>query len=311
MRWLDEKVNKVLSVFGKYPSGDRRVWFHSQNLNEDRAGNVKGWPYHGRCWMHLASQSKRSKTFRFSWNLWTHFCGVSLGTDSEEGGLSFFVGLPPVAFWVGVPVPAQKLLQNDFWARWNEKTGGYKGSHRYTSFRVFDVRVHDQTLHWSFLKFDWGWSRQMPKWMDGHFGLRDIKQALLGKEKYEEHVYQERDIVVTMPEGEYKGKAKQFDGVWFHERFDFIEKRVPRVSIELVEAIPFSGKGENSWDCGEDGTTGITCFARTIEEGIGQLVGSVLETRKKRGDPMKWPRPPRGGPPPKVDPSPNQGEASA
>jgi hypothetical protein len=35
-------------AWGVDAQGNARVWLHWQNLNEDKRGNVKGLPWHGR-----------------------------------------------------------------------------------------------------------------------------------------------------------------------------------------------------------------------------------------------------------------------
>jgi hypothetical protein len=49
------------------------------------------------------------------------------------------------------------------------------------------------------------------------------------------------------------------------------------------DPVPFPGKGENSWDCGEDASYGFGCAAETLEEGIGKFVASKLRDRGRNG----------------------------
>lgn len=49
------------------------------------------------------------------------------------------------------------------------------------------------------------------------------------------------------------------------------------------EQIPVPGKGENSWDCGEDATYAFSCMADSVEDGIASLVRSILVRRRKYG----------------------------
>jgi len=61
---------------------------------------------------------------------------------------------------------------------------------------------------------------------------------------------------------------------------------------------PESGKGENSWDCGEDALyrTGISGKTKAEGHDIGRAAAHVrecsLQTRAKRGDPECWPMSP-------------------
>ena len=47
------------------------------------------------------------------------------------------------------------------------------------------------------------------------------------------------------------------------------------------EQIPVPGKGENSWDCGEDATFSLSCPSTTISEAIGEMVKSCMRTRER------------------------------
>ena len=51
----------------------------------------------------------------------------------------------------------------------------------------------------------------------------------------------------------------------------------------LVRIRPFEGKGENGWDCGEDGLYGCGSNGASIEHAIGTTVEKVLDTRRRRG----------------------------
>jgi hypothetical protein len=61
-----------------------------------------------------------------------------------------------------------------------------------------------------------------------------------------------------------------------------------RVDLKIDKGIPHAGKGENSWDCGDDATYGMCCAVKNIAEGVGVLVGSVLHDRVKYGGYGDW-----------------------
>ncbi len=85
-------------------------YWHWQNLNEkwpkgvDRReyrGEPKlGWGLReGRCWWHFRSKDNHpGNTVQFSWNLWTHFCGLGFDIDDED--LTLSIAFPPFAFWL-------------------------------------------------------------------------------------------------------------------------------------------------------------------------------------------------------------------
>ena len=86
-----------------------------------------------------------------------------------------------------------------------------------------------------------------------------------------------------MPEGAYKATVEMFWGIWKRPRW--VAKKILRANVEIPSGIPKNGKGENSWDCGEDATFGITMPAKNVENAIGKTVESCLRDRKKYGTP--------------------------
>lgn len=263
---IDEYVNRVLRRFWPEDAkGNRKVWFHSQNLNEDRHGNPKGLPYEGRCWVHSPLG-----TFQFSWHLWSTYniAAFHVQADSEDGGISFHTKLIPVSLFLNLPVPSK---------RWKKKYG-----YRHTNFVDVslsnDRDAKDVSLRWQFGGDTMSWSSKTPKWKHGSFSFTDF---LLGKRKYIEGEPEVRQVKIPMPEGLYDATVEMRFDRW--ERPRWFPLVLQRASIDIPIGIPYPGKGENDYDCGEDGSYGLSCCARTPEEAIGKLVGDVLETRRKRG----------------------------
>lgn len=275
---IDWLVNAVLAVFGS-AGGRRRAWFNSQNLTEG------SWPYHGRCWLRMGEQL----SFAFSWNIWASFCGMFMEMDPSERRIGWHVALPPLAFWwsvegLGLCRAWEWFFKSKLLRWWNQRLGGHPGSERYTDFTVVSIRVHDWAIWWSVLKFDWGWSSSMPWWVDGslHPG------RLLGRHIYEMEVLEQRQVLVPMPEGPYPAEAELRIGIRGRRLWPW-KHRTKEYELTLKQGIPFSGKGENSWDCGEDAVFGRSGPAESIEAAVGALVGDLLDTRRRRGDPERWP----------------------
>lgn len=269
---VDKYINRMLErIWPVDAQGESKVHFHSQNLNEDETGKAKGWPVHGRCWLYV----KPRRTARLEWVLWSKNLGFSIKTDSEDGGLSLHASLPPVSLYLTLPIPVRKYLQGDFWKRWNESTGGFPDSHKYSSFILADIRFHDQALFWEFLKFDWGWSNRMPKWMNGAFHVTDF---VLGRQRCDTKVVSVHEAGIPMPEGNYPATIKLERITWKRPRWFPMTKRY--ASVDLKIGIPHQGKGENSWDCGEDALHGMSCEASTVEDAIAATVKSALRSRR-------------------------------
>lgn len=105
----------------------------------------------------------------------------------------------------------------------------------------------------------------------------------LGRPKYVEREIETVPVKVTMPEKTYEGTCKIFESSWTRPRLPWFPKRLRRSTVDIPKGIPVPGKGENSWDCGEDAIFGQTCMAQTPNEAIGELVKSALQTRERYG----------------------------
>jgi hypothetical protein len=303
---IDMPVRRFLKkVFGTLKSGEERVHFHSQNLNEDRRGNPKGYPWHGRAWLafhkDILSGDGRPSSDKVlgchvEWVLGSKRARLSFEADPSDRELQFAWAIPPVAIWFTIE-PGWKSVPWlwKLFARLSKDDLGSYGS-EYEA-REVSVYVHDWSIVWAFWHPTMSWKSKTSKWRHGSL---DIREALFGKRVYREQTYTERKkVIIPMPEGEYEGEAKLYDAIYGYQRLPW-KTRLSKVDIKVDSGIPFSGKGENSWDCGEDACYGTCGPARTIEEAIGKLVGNTLETRRKRGDPAKWPvYPPKKPTPPK------------
>lgn len=122
------------------------------------------------------------------------------------------------------------------------------------------------------------------------FFWRRIADWVFGKAECftDEQEWARKKVVVPMPEGDYPAIVKFESRVWVRRRSPF--HRVRRsTSIDIPMGIPFSGKGENAWDLGEDGLYGCGCEGHDAELVIEVARTSALEYRAKRGDPETWP----------------------
>jgi hypothetical protein len=261
--------------------------FHYQNLNDkpgDRQGSILKY---GRAWLNFRQWDVDGPRIHWEWHLDWRACAAQIEVGGEEDfGLHWYVGIPLLG---ALYVTLAGFRSLEWFARLllpktEERHGGLHG---YRESRQIYFRVHAGALWWTIWRHSMGgWSREVPRWREGNFQVVD---ALLGKQKYAAtEIEPWRAIEVPMPERAYRGRAKLELATWRRSRW--FSKSVLRVEIDMDkgEQIPCPGKGENSWDCGDDGTWGLTCPAKSIEEGIGKLVTSCLETRRRRGAPHNW-----------------------
>lgn len=246
-------LNFLLGVFGRYPDGERRAWLYLVGRDKDEK-----WRPEGR----LVLRVGRNLSFRTEWNLWTHFCMAEVTTDPMEGALTLHLGLPPVALWFSVE-------HRSLWKLGREALG-------------LGVSVHDWRVWWRLLTPVDSWSSKTPRWREGNW---DVLKTLLGDVEYSSRVLSTCSVLVPMPEGAYPGTVTLTEDSWSRPRWPTTKLR--RAKIDVPKGVPHMGKGENSWDCGQDATYGLSTTARTVDEAVSKFVASVLRSRARYdGDAM-------------------------
>lgn len=150
--------------------------------------------------------------------------------------------------------------------------------------RHIDVSAHNGGVWWHLWVDPHSWSSKTPKWRDGNFNFVDF---VLGRRDCTHTLIEERDVLIPMPEKAYPATAKLENWVWRRPRW--FAKRLKRVTIDVPGGIPKAGKGENSWDCGDDATFGLTTGeCNSIPDGVGHLVTIMLKDRVKYGGWSDW-----------------------
>lgn len=266
--------NRILTFFFGHLEGERRVWMHWQNLREDPNGNPRGFPWEGRAWIHIRRPAgKRQPVIHWAWNLWTHHCGIEFELDNLENGIQFFVGVPPISLWFGI----DGILSH----KWMKKHFGYES-------REISLRVHDWSIWWNFFTDPDSWSHSTPRWRNGSLNLPDF---FLGRTDYKQDPISKHEVMISLPEGNYPATIRLYEGVWKRPRW--FARRLRMAEVSMNKPAPVPGKGENSWDCGDDAIYGLSCEARNVEDAISKYVQSVLNRRRRHGGSvmMKYPTP--------------------
>jgi hypothetical protein len=252
--------------------GGRWGWCHAQDLSEDlkpcrrRPLFGKLWR-HGRAWWHFTDPETTEPLSRWFGGLdieWTLFVNPSFRLEFSRGGYN------DEAFTFSVALLLFHLHVGIEGAKWKSR-----------KWRECGVYWHE----WGLWIQPWvegmgDWHRDMPWWAKTH--NIDFWRLLMGKGTYAYEKGEPVEILIPMPEGCYRATARPYVQSW---RWRFGYGRENRgFDIEIPGGgIPFEGKGENSWDCGEDGLCGIG-LAGTLEECIGKTVASVLASRKRYGN---------------------------
>ena len=213
--------------------------------------------------------------------------GIDLSADEDTGGLQLFVGVAHLAdVWLSIGTPRLR--------RWL-----YKRFPKIWDLHIAELRYHDQAFWWSIWHSKWGWTKGTPQWRSGNFHWWRFMtgKPVHSKETIEGPV----DVLVPMPEGSYLARVTIERSTWkrprwpwpTHEhRYDLTVISRPGPDGPYVPEpdeegntrsgyIPVPGKGENAWDCGGDGTFGMSGPGRTVEKAIGDVVASSLRERKR------------------------------
>lgn len=221
-----------------------------------------------RWWWHITDHFGMSIELNWKSHSW-HFDPLKFDT---EHGWGFSFAFSPISFYFHLELPRPFRLSDD---------------------RELGFSIHSGSLWWDLWVDPMGsYPRKHGKWRDSSFSFDNF---FLGKSTCSKEVLDERDVLVPMPEKAYQAHAKLMRYTWKRPRW--FAKSIKRVEIEIPEGIPFEGKGENAWDCGQDATFSMTTGeCNSIAEGVGKLVGSCLKERVKNGGwkDWMWNKPPYG-----------------
>lgn len=114
-------------------------------------------------------------------------------------------------------------------------------------------------------------------------------QLLLGQQKFTRETLWEGIASVPMPEGEYEATVKHKRMTWTRKRFPFLRKTRTGWDFEFGDyGIPVPGKGENSWDLGEDAIYGISVSGDTLDDAIERVRESAFTSRDRYGGGRNW-----------------------
>lgn len=236
------------------------------------------WHYskekHGvRAWWHFPG--RKCIGVEFYW--WSSRCGLTVGPDDEGWRLS--LRIPPLACYLSLEgFPLWRPMKT--WIATWDNNRPFTIPDR----REFDLSISDWTVRCS-LWGRWGeWASKDPWWIRGV--SLDIKRLLRGKDTYtSEQIAAPVAISIPMPEGVYPAVATVTRSTWTRPRW-FATRRT-YVDVKIEKGIPYAGKGENSWDCDDDGLFGYSSEGASLERAIAKGVEHVLTSRRRYGAPSQ------------------------
>jgi hypothetical protein len=284
-----------------------RVW--KINDSEDKAGQPKGWGWRqvrwfvfggkGRTWAKGWWHVAPWRTLRWWWGV-----GVALG--GEDNMLQLELRIPLlIRGAIGVRVPQS-------WTRWvyERRKWGIESSWRgFDVFFAHDDRMADMRSYYlekaersvidgrawpsdSMLWSGWRVGVRFPLPLDMLFGKRRREEEpfrFSGSRSYENG---EIPAAVWLPEGKYPGVVTFHRERWVRSRGPFRGRWRYFGTFKTNDDLwmPVPGKGENSWDCGDDGFQGHTTEvsgSEPVAQVLGATVQKVLRYRERYGG-LRW-----------------------
>jgi hypothetical protein len=240
-----------------------------QNLNE----HGSGWR-EGRAWLRLWPSARgypSNATVRFEWSHFkrlTFSLKVTLaGGDGDDLGLH--IALFGISWWLTFQgfLPYGWLPRDRY--LWGIETG-------------FDLSGDFLRLY-----LFYGDANSMGK-DRGWYRCAHLLDLLLGRAKYQAGAPEVTSVLIPMPERAYRATVSLQNDSWKSPLWFRRIIRRAHIEMEPGEQIPVPGKGENSWDCGEDAIYGFTTPARDVAAAIAAVCESALRDRARYGGGVNW-----------------------
>ncbi len=239
---------------------------------------------HGRAWIHFGKDRRIGVEWHLLSNDWS--AGLQLCAEEHELKLHLCLGLFSLYLTLGV-FPGLVKACLPFEVVNSERRPGE--TFRWYQGREVSLRFFSGGPWWKLWTAPMDDDRsELPRWRKGHF---DVVKALLGKVLYEQaEVEPEREVLVTMPEATYRTLMKREQRTWCRSRWPWWPTFKARATwdVKIPGGIPVPGKGENSWDCGEDAIFATGFAAETAEQAVAALRETVLKSRERHGGSRNW-----------------------
>jgi hypothetical protein len=252
---------------------------HTQKITDDAHGRF--WRYGQYYIRHYPGDGEHGgKTREVGWQwclLRKGTIGFSLSTSSY-GGDSFKSSLS-----LG-RVGSFYFSAKGFWLG---KQWGRLAGKEFPRDRHLSLSLHGGLICWNLWTAEMGYNPKA-KWREKCWNW----QRFIGW--YPQHVgWETLDVVrtvVPMPEGSYDATVEFKRGTWKRRRlFAWMPKR-HRFTYDITTDKPIGvpGKGENSWDCGDDAIYSQSGPGRTVAGAVAGLVESAYSTRTRHGSGPAW-----------------------
>lgn len=265
--------------------------FHWQNLNDDKTRpRWGGGRRHGRAWLHFGPNGRNVLGWSWAFFWPSSSPAVSFSLDRADGvGMSAHLAVWPIfsffIHWHGGLAAriATRLLPK----RYRDAHSGQWHTD-YGDRDVFNIRIFDWAIWWTFWRDPMGsWSRKVPRWREGNCHPIDF---IFGHTKVTDKEIARKQVMIPMPERSYSATVVIEDRVWRRPRWPLPWHHHIGAHVHMErDPIPHPGKGENSYDCGEDATYSSSFpiprerFQDAVSYAVGHVVASALDLRRRYG----------------------------
>lgn len=163
----------------------------------------------------------------------------------------------------------------------------------YEKDREWDLMYHTDLGQWGCFTWRLGlspnsWDMSTPRWKRKD-GMVDIADLLMGRHEVASEILDQGqgDLHVRWAgvTEHYACTWKQERMTWTRTRFKWAPMTISKIyfDIKVPGGVPFPGKGENSWDCGDDATYSMSCEASSINEACEKFAADVIQRREEHG----------------------------
>lgn len=207
--------------------------------------------------------------FELSWLTGSMRLGLSLASHEKAVTVAFCIAL----FSLYVSIDNWRLQQS--LERLTKRS-----DQQYGNGREICIYWFEDGLWWS-LWSDPMESRSRDPWYAKMHVFRPV-DFLLGRPMYSTETIKTERTIVPMPEGGYPATVTINRDSWKRSRW-FKARVLTRCEVKPDTPIPFPGKGENSWDCGEDASHSLYgVFPDALSATMG-MAQSVMRDRLRYG----------------------------
>lgn len=110
-----------------------------------------------------------------------------------------------------------------------------------------------------------------------------LRDYLLGHKAYTKAELQREPVAIPLDGREYEGVWTLTRETWKRPRWPVNSHERVGSWIDVEHPPAFAGKGENSWDCDDDGIFGCGSEATTPAPAVGDYIKAVLRDRERYG----------------------------